>query len=80
MKVPHSSTLLPYPKSDIGGSSVSIFEKLLTKKQLSEKLSVSVSFIDKLMAVGGFPHVKIGRAVRFRESEVLVWLQRRRKP
>lgn len=56
------------------------FDKLLTKRQLADLLGISVSYIDKLMTLGEVPYFKIGKAVRFRHSEVLAWLQRRRKP
>lgn len=57
-----------------------IFEKLVTKRQLSESLEISTSFISKLMSEEGLPYLKIGRAVRFRVSEVVDWLQRRTRP
>jgi len=56
------------------------FEALLTKKQLSERLALSQSYINLLMAEGGMPHFKIGRAVRFRVREVVAWLQKRSQP
>jgi excisionase family DNA binding protein len=55
-----------------------IFENFLTKNALAEALSVSTSFIDKLMSKGGLPYYKLGRAVRFRLSEVASFLDRRR--
>jgi excisionase family DNA binding protein len=57
-----------------------VFEKLLTRKQLAELLGVSPSFISKLMANEGLPRIKLGKAVRFRIGEVAVWLQTRRRP
>jgi excisionase family DNA binding protein len=56
------------------------FENLITKKQLSESMSLSSSYISLLMAEEGLPHFKIGRAVRFRVKEVAVWLQKRSQP
>ena len=56
------------------------FESLLTKKCLAEKLALSQSYINYLMAEEGLPHFKIGRSVRFRVREILVWLQKRRQP
>lgn len=61
-------------------SPILFFDRLLTKKQLAEQLALSQSYISKLMAEEGLPRVKIGRAVRFRLSEVLDWLQKRRQP
>ena len=56
------------------------FENLLTKKQLAEKLELSQSYISLLMKDEGLPHLKIGRAVRFKISEVAVWLLKRSRP
>ncbi len=55
-------------------------EFLVTKDQLSERLAISVSYINKLMVDDGLPYFKIGRAVRYQTSEVLVWLKRRKRP
>jgi len=63
---------------------VSLFDNLgeclVTKRQLSLSLRLSESYINKLMSLDGLPHLKIGRAVRFRVSEVVVWLQKRSQP
>jgi excisionase family DNA binding protein len=67
-------------KCDIHRESDLIFDKLFTKKQLCEKLDVSLAFIDKLMANGEIPYIKIGKAVRFQQEKILVWLQRKSKP
>ena len=56
------------------------FGNLVTKRQLADQLSLSPSFINKLMGEEGLPHLKIGRAVRFRTVEVVAWLQQRRRP
>jgi predicted DNA-binding transcriptional regulator AlpA len=56
------------------------FENLVTKKQLSEAMSLSSSYISFLMAEEGLPHFKIGRAVRFRVKEIAVWLKKRSQP
>jgi excisionase family DNA binding protein len=53
-----------------------ILENLCTKKQLAEKLSFSVSYVNKLMTQG-LPRITSGRAVRFRYSEVMQWLEQR---
>jgi len=57
-----------------------VFENLVTKEQLAVSLALSRSYISKLMATDGLPHLKIGRAVRFRVSEVVAWLQKRSQP
>jgi excisionase family DNA binding protein len=53
-----------------------VFEKLIDKKQLADLLGASVSFIEKKMVLG-LPHLKDGKFVRFRYSEVMTWLERR---
>jgi excisionase family DNA binding protein len=70
--------LLCYRPDDEQGTQV--FEKLLTRNQLAERLGVSPSFISKMMNVEDLPYVKLGRAVRFRVWEVAVWLQKRSRP
>ena len=57
-----------------------IFENLIDRKQLSQKLGVSPSFVSKLMAEQGLPYIKIGRAVRFDLREVMVFLNERKFP
>jgi excisionase family DNA binding protein len=60
-------------------SQIPFFENLLTKKQLAQMFCMGVSTISKLMDEHGLPHVKIGRSVRFRVSDVEAWLQKRRQ-
>jgi excisionase family DNA binding protein len=55
-------------------------EKLIGREELAQFLGVSPSFISKMMALEGLPHVRIGRAVRFDLNEVRKWLFLRRKP
>jgi excisionase family DNA binding protein len=62
-----SSTLVGH------GSHPALFENLITKKELAQMLSVSEGLINRQMAEEQLPHVKIGRAVRFRLSDVLAW-------
>ena len=47
---------------------------MLTKKELAEKLSVSVYTVDRLIAKG-MPRVKVGSCVRFEYEEVVKWLK-----
>lgn len=54
------------------------FEKIISKQQLAEFLSLSVSMIDKLMQQG-LPYFKIGKSVRFRATDVLIFLERRKR-
>lgn len=55
-------------------------ERLLTKRSLAELIDVSVSFVNKLMKCEGLPHIKLGKSVRFRASEVMAFLKSRRRP
>lgn len=66
-------------RKDLEKSEFVIFEKIISKQQLAEVLSLSVSMIDKLMQQG-LPHFKIGKSVRFRVSGVVAFLERRKMP
>ncbi len=57
-----------------------IFETLISKKELVVALGVSSSFVSKLMVEERLPYFKIGRAVRFRFSDIVSWLEMRRVP
>ena len=57
-----------------------IFENLITKKKLCQTLSLSLSFLNKLLANDDLTHYKIGTAVRFRLSDVVSFLERRKRP
>lgn len=61
-------------------TSSQIFENLIDRKVLANKLSLSPSYISKLMAEEGLPYFKIGRSVRFKLSEVVEFLERRKRP
>lgn len=54
-------------------------DNLLNKKQLAEKLSLSIGMIDKLMAQG-LRHYKLGKSVRFDFKDVAEFLERRKYP
>ena len=58
------------------GSGPRLFDNWIKKQQLAEHLGVSISFINKVMTQG-LPCRHIGRAVRFRISDVETWLTRR---
>lgn len=47
---------------------------LITKKELSTEMRLSVATIDRLMK-NGLPFVKLERAVRFDIAEVEKWLK-----
>jgi excisionase family DNA binding protein len=52
-------------------------EPLLDTATIAEKLGMSVSTIRKWVHFGFIPHVKLGRAVRFREKDVEAWIEER---
>lgn len=52
-------------------------KELLNTAQVAEWLNVKESTIRKWTHYGFIPHVKLGRCVRFQESEIERWLQER---
>ena len=50
---------------------------LLNTAQVAEWLNVKESTIRKWTHYGFIPHVKLGRCVRFQESEIEQWLRER---
>ena len=51
---------------------------MLKKKELADKLKISVPMVDKLMREG-LPRIKIGKSVRFEYDEVVRWLKEKGK-
>ena len=49
-------------------------ENLYTKYDLSENLSLSIGTIDNHMKSGNLKFLKIGKAVRFKDSDIDEWL------
>ena len=58
--------------------SVSESSRLLTAAELAERLALSTSTVLDWFEAGRLPGFKLGRVVRFRESEVLAWLEAQR--
>ena len=54
-------------------------EKLLTLQQLSSLLQVSPRTVYQWTHTGFIPHYKLPRAVRFKESEIEKWLNKRKR-
>ncbi len=54
-------------------------DKLLTPKQLSELLQVDLSTVYLWTHTEFLPFYKLGRSVRFAESEVLEWVRQRKR-
>jgi phage terminase Nu1 subunit (DNA packaging protein) len=59
-----------------GTGTASFFDKWITRTQLAEALSVSPSFISKMM-LEGLPCKRFGRATRFQVDAVVAWFERR---
>jgi excisionase family DNA binding protein len=52
-------------------------ERLLDTAEIAEQLGMSVSTIRKWVHFGFIPHIKLGRAVRFREKDIETWIEER---
>jgi len=52
-------------------------EKLLTSQEIADYLGVKLSTIYSWTHLGFIPHIKVGRLVRFKESDVQKWLKKR---
>jgi len=52
-------------------------EKLLTPEELAELLGIKLSTVYSWTHLQFIPHIKVGRLVRFKESEVQKWLNKR---
>lgn len=54
--------------------------RLLTAGDVAELLAVPESWVREHTRSGAIPHVALGRYVRYRESEVLAWLEECARP
>ncbi len=54
-------------------------DKLFTPDEMSELLGVKLSTIYQWTHIGYIPHFKLGRFVRFKEKDVLKWLESKRR-
>ena len=52
-------------------------QKLLTPQELSDLLQIKLSTIRKWTHFQYVPYVKLGRFVRFKESEILKWIEKK---
>lgn len=55
-------------------------ERLMTAPEVADLLAVPESWVREAARSGAIPHHKIGRYVRFRESDVLAWLDTCHQP
>jgi excisionase family DNA binding protein len=70
----------PNPIAQTEPQSKAIPESLLTVEELSDWLRIDESTIRKKVCYRRIPHVKIGRSVRFRRSEIESWLDEQSTP
>ena len=50
-------------------------ERLRTADEIAELLSVPVSWVREHTRSGAIPHLELGRYKRYREDDVLAWLE-----
>ena len=50
-------------------------DRILTAREVAEYLQLSKSKVYYLLATKQLPHLKIGRSVRVRESDLNLWLK-----
>jgi excisionase family DNA binding protein len=55
-------------------------DKLLTPQEIAELLGVRPSTVYQWTHQGFIPHTKLGRFVRFKESDVMKWVDERSTP
>ena len=55
-------------------------DRLLTTDEVAELLSVPVSWVRQSTRSGAILHVRLGRYVRYREADVLEWLEACSRP
>lgn len=54
-------------------------ERLMTKSELADRWRVSEKTIDRHTRKNGLPHIRIGRQIRFRLSDILAHEKKMRK-
>jgi excisionase family DNA binding protein len=57
---------------------VSPADRLLTAREVAELLGFSAGTVVDWVERGGLPAFKVGGRLRFRESEVIAWLEQQR--
>jgi excisionase family DNA binding protein len=50
-------------------------ERLLREEEVAERLSVPTSWVREHTRSGAIPHLTLGRYKRYREEDVLAWLE-----
>ncbi len=52
--------------------------KLLTAQEAADFLDLSIHTVRLYTSIGKLPHYKLGSKVRFKESDLVEWLESRR--
>lgn len=47
---------------------------MMTKHDICDEAQVSLSYVNKILATGALPHLKLGRAVRIRRADWYAFL------
>ena len=55
-------------------------DRLLTADEVAERLAVPVSWVRESTRSGAIPVVELGRYRRYREADVLAWLEECSRP
>jgi len=75
--------MFPHPiggnKKQINGVGVDL-EKLLNPQEVATLLGVKTSTIYQWTHQDFIPHVKLGRLLRFKEAEIITWIDKRTSP
>ena len=53
-------------------------EKLLTLKEIAEQLNVKESWLKAMIFRNEIPYIKIGKHIRFGQSEIQKWVEERK--
>ena len=56
-----------------------MMDRLYTPEEMSELLGVKLSTIYQWTHIGYIPHFKLGRFVRFKDRDVLEWLESKKR-
>jgi excisionase family DNA binding protein len=54
-------------------------DPLLTKAEVADLLGVNELWVKRALALGYFSHIKVGRLVRIRRSDVMAYIEEQRR-
>jgi excisionase family DNA binding protein len=67
-----SSTAPKKPRSERAG-------QLLTKEEVADELAITVRMVERLVALGELPHVKVGSLIRVHRDDLNDYIARQRR-